>query len=165
MAKRRLLSKTESDAAAKLDLLWERQKHSPQKMSLESAADHMEWSNGSAVRAYLKGHIPLNASALIKFSRLFSVPPADIFPEMANEMGLDKAIDDQLNAGLPSEAYGRLNFQAADFAVQGILTYSKEFPDAMSEEFRIKAFKSLYKAWFIQEMKDVGAMPLLSLID
>tara|TARA_R110000851_G_scaffold145731_1_gene285310 strand:- start:671 stop:1120 length:450 start_codon:yes stop_codon:yes gene_type:complete len=58
-----------------------------------------------------------------------------------------------------------LNIEAADFAVQGILEYYQTFPKTMGDEdWRKRAFTVLYKAWFNEEMRRLGVVPLLDLV-
>ena len=118
MNKRRDLTIEEANAAKILNELWLKQK-ADTGISLEGAADKMNYANGSSVRAYLKGFIPLNASALIKFSTLLNRAPFEIFPEMALALGLSKDII--TNTSSVDEPVGKINLDAADFAVLGIL--------------------------------------------
>jgi transcriptional regulator with XRE-family HTH domain len=63
------------------------------------------------------------------------------------------------------ELDGQLNYGAVDFAVLGIIEHSNVFPKMMTDqEWRQKAFKVLYKAWFNEDMRRMGAPPLLNLV-
>lgn len=76
-----------------------------------------------------------------------------------------QVMSDDLDIDIPADAYGSISIEAADFAVQGILAYSAPFPKSMADaEWRKEAFKTLYKAYFVQSLRDAGAIPLLKLI-
>ena len=67
----------------------------------------------------------------------------------------------------PSEppAQSNYNDDAIDFAVLGIIEFTKAYPKTMSDEvWRKKAFKILCKAWYNEDMKNMGAAPLLRLV-
>ena len=103
-----------------------------------------------------------NAQALNHWIKREKVP-GDWKPKVSALLGISW-LDDTESLLAPS-VYGQMNFDACDFAVLGIIEYTNKFPDAMTAEFRIKAFKSLYKAFFIQEARELGAIPLLTLIN
>jgi transcriptional regulator with XRE-family HTH domain len=64
------------------------------------------------------------------------------------------------------EETDKLNYSAVDFAVLGIIEFSKSYPKTMATlESRQRAFKYLYKAWHNEEIRKVGAVSLLELYE
>jgi transcriptional regulator with XRE-family HTH domain len=71
----------------------------------------------------------------------------------------------KLGQGSMYEETDKLNYSAVDFAVLGIINFSKSYPNTMTTpESRQKAFKYLYKAWLNEEIRKQGAISLLKLL-
>lgn len=84
------LSPAQKADAARLSSLYDEWKASRKAQGLpasqEVAASLLGFSTQSAVSQYVRGSIPLNVRALIKFSELFECPASDISPELAKEI-------------------------------------------------------------------------------
>lgn len=83
--RRRDLTKEEKKDAERLWALWEEHKRQT-GMTQAELADQCGWSNQSAAGQYLKGVIPLNIGAMLKFSRVLKVRPEAISPRLAAEL-------------------------------------------------------------------------------
>lgn len=58
-----------------------------------------------------------------------------------------------------------INYEAIDFAVLGLIEFTKVYPSTMDDpEWRKFAFKTLYKAWHNEDMRKHGAVPILDMI-
>jgi hypothetical protein len=96
--------------------------------------------------------------------------PGNLKPAIAEILGIDwlisKEVDQPNELTCPkNHLYDEWNEEALDFAVLGIIEYSKEYPKTMADaEWRKKAFKILYKAWYNEEMRRLGVIPLLNLV-
>ena len=67
--------------------------------------------------------------------------------------------------GSPHEPVSLYNYEAIDFAYQGLDAFSKVAPLTMADPiWRQMAFSTLYKAWFNEEMRRLGAIPILKLV-
>lgn len=89
MTKRRELNEKERAAAANLKMLWDIKKDvmaaAGRKLTQEDAAQALDITQG-AISHFLKGRLPLNIDALVKFSKFLDVHPAEIFPSMWREV-------------------------------------------------------------------------------
>jgi hypothetical protein len=99
--------------------------------------------------------------------------PGNLKPAIAQLIGIDWLIreSDHLSDSTSESEdpktymYNQWNEEALDFAVMGIIEYSKEYPKTMADsEWRKRAFKILYKAWYNEEMRRLGVVPLLNLV-
>lgn len=97
--------------------------------------------------------------------------PGNLKPGIAQIIGIDWLKESDQPSDQPSKIdsrkyiYDHWNEEALDFAVMGIIEYSKEYPKAMADaEWRKKAFKILYKAWYNEEMRRLGVVSLLNLV-
>lgn len=84
------LSPAQKADAARLSAFYEEWKASRKSQGLpasqEVAASLLGFSTQSAVSQYVRGNIPLNVRALIKFAELFNRQPAEISPDLAKEI-------------------------------------------------------------------------------
>jgi len=84
------LSPAQKADAARLNAFYEEWKSSRKSQGLpasqEVAASLLGFSTQSAVSQYVRGNIPLNVRALIKFAELFGRQPAEISPDLAKEI-------------------------------------------------------------------------------
>ena len=80
-------------------------------------------------------------------------------PNDSGEFGIRR------DTGSPSEPPGGLISEAVNFALLGIDEYREKYPHGMeSPGIRVKAFKTLYIAWFNEDMRKQGAIPILELL-
>lgn len=87
MAKqRRELTDDELRDAERLRDAWERYKIATPSATQESVAFACGWKTQGAVSQYLRGVIPLNLDALLKFSGVFGVAPQSISPRLAQKI-------------------------------------------------------------------------------
>lgn len=85
MANRRPLTPAELAAANRLWMIWTQRKAAT-GMTQERLAFECGWRQQSAVSQYLKGAIPLNLEALLKFASVLEFSPAEVFPELAQSL-------------------------------------------------------------------------------
>lgn len=89
--------------------------------------------------------------------------PGDWKPKICGLLNID--LISGCSNGSPNDPLSDLNLEAVDFAVIGVSEYLSHYPEVMSNpEWRKRAFKTLYKAWFNEEMRKQGAIPILQLI-
>lgn len=105
---------TEADkrAASRLSELWRVYKKKNPGESQESIGSRAEMTQ-SAVSQYMRGAIPLNLEAVLKFAALFNVPPATIrddIPELAKHTVLPLLVKQ------PPARYDNLSSDALDIA-------------------------------------------------
>ncbi|MEX3628445.1 MAG: XRE family transcriptional regulator [Burkholderia sp.] len=87
MAKqRRELTDDELRDAERLRDAWERYKIATPSATQESVAFACGWKTQGAVSQYLRGVIPLNLDALLKFAGVFGVAPQSISPRLAHKI-------------------------------------------------------------------------------
>ncbi|MCX7206522.1 MAG: helix-turn-helix transcriptional regulator [Proteobacteria bacterium] len=135
---RRTLSDEELAAAARLSDLYESAKHASglSQMALALACG---WSSQGTVHQYIKGKIPLNADAINRFAAFFSVKPAEIYPELAEKLGMETkphAVTIEKGISYPSEIEKILNALVRAHAC-GVIT--PEFADAQARMFQALA--------------------------
>lgn len=97
--------------ARRLRAAWENNK-TVLGLTQERAADALGWTQG-AVGAYLRGDIPLNLNAIIKFARLLGIPARDIDPEIGRD------VDEITATGVAEDA--------AVYGVENIPLYLRAF--------------------------------------
>tara|TARA_R110000851_G_scaffold225931_1_gene378700 strand:- start:55 stop:483 length:429 start_codon:yes stop_codon:yes gene_type:complete len=95
--------------------------------------------------------------------------PGNLKPAIAETLGIDwltKEADQPIEVSCTkNHIYSEWNEEALDFAVMGIIEYAKEYPKTMADPaWRKRAFKILYKAWYNEEMRRLGVVPLLNLV-
>lgn len=73
---------TQSEAARLKAIYQDRKKANPD-LSQEKLAEECGWSGQSVVSQYMNGKIPLNLSALLKFSKALGFNPFDVSPRLA----------------------------------------------------------------------------------
>lgn len=99
---------------------------------------------------YLKGTIPLNVRALIKFANFFKVSPSDIFPEMAAEIGVGETPPQYGSTALQTESPHDLNLSAVEFAFQAFrdnIDWADREAGGASEEARL--FDMFYRYYVL----------------
>lgn len=88
---RKPLERARLEDADRLKKVWEKFKAEAKgkgtKVTQEDVSDACGWSTQGAFSAYLNGRTPLNLPALISLSTYFGVPPSDISPELAADIG------------------------------------------------------------------------------
>lgn len=105
--------------------------------------------------------VKMNGEVLLDAADFFKVSPR----WLATGKGDRHLFADNMIAGSSSDLVGKLNLDAADFALIGILEYKKSYPLTMEDEvWRKRAFTTLYRAWFNEEMRSLGVIPLLNLV-
>lgn len=82
MAGRRPLNAQEQHWRENLSMLW--QSRRDQSMTQESAAEALGYSSQATVSQYLRGVIPLNHAAILKFARLLQVEPGKISDDLSD---------------------------------------------------------------------------------
>ncbi|HVT36316.1 MAG TPA: S24 family peptidase [Nevskiaceae bacterium] len=88
MLKRKPLTQDELDAAENLRQLFTEAKAADKTLTQERLAFQFGWKTQSAVSQYLRGVIPLNSDAALKFADFFRVAPSQIHPMFSR---LDRA--------------------------------------------------------------------------
>jgi SOS-response transcriptional repressor LexA len=85
MAVKPLNDEQKRDAERLRAIFQQRQTEDP-SLTQESLAHACDWKTQGAANQYLLGKIPLNLSALIKFSKALNTPPASISPSLAAQL-------------------------------------------------------------------------------
>ncbi|KAB7895986.1 DNA-binding protein [Serratia sp. Leaf50] len=73
------------DNAARLHAIWNKKKVEL-RLTQEKAADALGFSTQATVSQYLRGKIPLNTDAVLKFAVLLQVKPEEIDPSLTDLM-------------------------------------------------------------------------------
>lgn len=81
------LSAEQLDDAARLEQIFLSRKDADPSLTQEALAHSCGWKTQGSVNQYLKGKIPLNLPALLKFARALGVQPHDISPSLAGMLG------------------------------------------------------------------------------
>lgn len=83
--RKKTLDVAETDAAQRLRDIWDKKKVTL-RLTQEKAADALGFSTQATVSQYLRGTIPLNTDATLKFAALLGVKPEEIRPDLAEMM-------------------------------------------------------------------------------
>lgn len=111
---------------------------------------------------WIKGRTQsMTGEALLNGADYLGVNPRWLCSGTGKKLMPGSKSDDALVDDLPM----KVNAEAADFAFCGIMAFSKVAPDTMSDPaWRQLAFTTLYRAWFNEETRRLGAVPLLNLV-
>jgi SOS-response transcriptional repressor LexA len=104
---RRELTPDEERDAERLRAAYERHKINAPGATQESVAFACGWKTQGAVSQYLRGIIPLNLDALLKFSGVFGVAPQTISPRLAQKLSPAPAAD-STNISIGPEIKGKV---------------------------------------------------------
>ena len=88
--RKKTLDVAETDAAQRLRDIWDKKKVTL-RLTQEKAADALGFSTQATVSQYLRGSIPLNTDATLKFAALLGVKPEEIRPDLAEMMNYVRA--------------------------------------------------------------------------
>jgi len=102
MKSRRELTPPERAAATRLRALFDAEK-ARTGLSQLNLALACNWSTQGAVSQFLLGRIALNPEALRKFANYFKVTPADIYPELAQQLGMDGAVSEPITPAIKED--------------------------------------------------------------
>jgi hypothetical protein len=139
--KRRTLNESEQQAAERLAGLWadkqDKYKESNgRKLSQADGAYLSKIGTQGAFNQYIRGLIPLNAKALVRFAKFFGVPPGDIFPELAGQLEINNKDTQD----------GVLDLECTTFALEAMdLLYSKELRTIQGYRWTAERFNKLYR--------------------
>ncbi|WP_194720795.1 XRE family transcriptional regulator [Noviherbaspirillum malthae] len=87
------LNEEQKKDAERLSLLFEERKAKNSALTQESLAHDCGWKTQGTVSQYLRGKIPLNLSALLKFAKALNFRPEEVSPSLASQMKIvDAAI-------------------------------------------------------------------------
>ncbi|KAF1042582.1 MAG: HTH-type transcriptional regulator PrtR [Herbaspirillum frisingense] len=81
------LSSEQLEDAARLDRIFLARKEADPSLTQEALAHACGWKTQGSVNQYLKGKIPLNLPAILKFAHALGVQPHDISPSLAGMLG------------------------------------------------------------------------------
>lgn len=95
----------QSAEAAALKAIYQARKKEDPSLTQEAIAERAGWTGQSVVSQYLNGRIPLNLSALLKFSSILGFDPHQVSPRLAAELlGLGQEEHQQVAATKPGPA-------------------------------------------------------------
>jgi transcriptional regulator with XRE-family HTH domain len=161
---RRELTAEEKKTAQRITRLWEAKQTEykdkfGRKLPQSEAAHEMGITQG-AFSQYINGTIPTNINIVVAFSNYLNADPIEIAPHLFTTIPSKTS-----KGGSPVELRGELVSEAVNFALLGVDEYTEKYPRGMERpEIRVKAFKTLYKAWFNEDMRKQGAIPILELL-
>jgi len=97
MAKERKFTDDQRISAVNLGRVWN-EKQRKRKFTQEDAADELSWTQGT-IHQYVRGKIPLNNIAVLKFAQFLEIYPTEIDPHFLNKV-LQPELADIINTYL-----------------------------------------------------------------